>query len=42
MSVALDLIGSIVIAGFVILIGLQVNQTIAGNADASTANLNLQ
>jgi hypothetical protein len=42
MSVALDLIGSIVIAGFVILIGLQVNQTIAGNADASTANLNVQ
>ncbi|MCK5571857.1 MAG: hypothetical protein KAJ12_03820 [Bacteroidetes bacterium] len=42
MSVILDLIGSIVIAGFVILIGLQLNQTIAGNADASTANLNVQ
>ncbi len=42
MSIVLDLIGSIVIAGFVILIGLQLNQTIAGNADASTANLNVQ
>ena len=42
MSVMLDLIGSVVIAAFVILIGLQLNQTIAGNADASTANLNVQ
>jgi hypothetical protein len=42
MSVMLDLIGSVVIAAFVIMIGLQLNSTIAGNADASTANLNVQ
>jgi hypothetical protein len=42
MSVILDLIGSVVIAGFVTLIGLQINQTIAGNSDASTAIVNVQ
>jgi hypothetical protein len=42
MSVILDLLGSVVIAGFVILIGLRLNQTIAGNADASKANVNVQ
>lgn len=42
MSVMLDLIGSVVIAAFVILIGLRLNQTIAGNADASKANVNVQ
>ena len=38
----LDIIGSIVIASFVILIGLRLNATIAGSADASMASLNVQ
>jgi hypothetical protein len=42
MSVVLDLIGSVVIASFVILMGLRLNQSISGNADASKANLNVQ
>lgn len=42
MSVMLDLIGSLVIASFVILMGLRLNATIAGSADASMANLNVQ
>jgi hypothetical protein len=42
MSVLLDLIGSVIIAGFVILIGLRLNQTISGNADATRANVNVQ
>jgi hypothetical protein len=42
MSVILDLLGSVVIAGFVILIGLRLNMTIAGNVDASKANVNVQ
>jgi len=42
MSIVLDLIGSIVIASFVILMGLRLNQSISGNADASKANLNVQ
>jgi len=42
MSIMLDLIGSVVIAAFVILIGLRLNQTIAGNSDASSANVNVQ
>jgi len=42
MSVVLDLIGSVVIAAFVILMGLRLNQSISGNADASKANLNVQ
>ena len=42
MSVILDLIGSVVIAAFVILIGLQLNKNIAGTADAAMANLNVQ
>lgn len=42
MSIVLDLIGSIVIASFVILMGLRLNQSISGSADASTANLNVQ
>ena len=42
MSIILDLIGSVVIAAFVILIGLRLNQTIAGNADSSSANVNVQ
>ena len=42
MSVMLDLIGSIVISAYVILMGLQLNQSIAGSFDASKANLNVQ
>jgi hypothetical protein len=42
MSIVLDLIGSIVIASFVILMGLRLNQSISGSADATTANLNVQ
>lgn len=42
MSVMLDLIGSVVIASYVILMGLRLNATIAGSADASMANLNVQ
>jgi hypothetical protein len=42
MSVMLDLIGSVIIAAFVILMGLRLNQTISGTADASTASLNVQ
>ena len=42
MSIILDLVGSIVIASFVILMGLRLNQSISGSADASTANLNVQ
>ncbi|MEW6509925.1 MAG: hypothetical protein AB1428_03085 [Bacteroidota bacterium] len=42
MSVLLDLIGSVVIASFVILMGLSLNATISGTADASMANLNVQ
>jgi hypothetical protein len=42
MSVILDLIGSVMIAGFVIMIGLRLNETIAGNADSSKANVNVQ
>ena len=42
MSVMLDFIGSVIIAGFVILIGLRLNETIAGNADSSKANVNVQ
>ncbi len=42
MSVMLDLIGSVVIGTFVLLMGLQLNRSIAGSADASLANLNVQ
>jgi hypothetical protein len=42
MSVMLDLIGSMIIAGFVILMGLRLNETITGSADASMAGLNVQ
>jgi len=42
MSVMLDLIGSVIIAGFVILMGLRLNETISGSADASMAGLNVQ
>lgn len=38
----LDIIGSVVIASFVILMGLRLNATIAGSADASMASLNVQ
>lgn len=42
MSVILDLIGSIVIAGVVILMGLRFNDTIIGASHASKAGLNVQ
>ncbi len=42
MAVMLDLIGSTMIAGLVILMGLRVNQTILENSDASRANVNVQ
>ena len=42
MSVMLDLIGSVVIAAFVILMGLRLNETISGSADATMAGLNVQ
>ena len=42
MTVILDLIGSVVIAAFVILLGLRLNQSVSGSADASKANLNVQ
>jgi hypothetical protein len=38
----LDLIGSVVIAGFVILMGLRLNETISGSADSTMASLNVQ
>ena len=41
MSIMLDLIGSVIIAGFVILMGLRLNETISGSADASMAGLNV-
>ena len=42
MSVFLDLLGSVVIASFVLVIGLQLNDNIVGSRDASFANLNAQ
>jgi len=42
MSIVLDLIGSVVIASFVILMGLRLNQSISGSADSSNADLNVQ
>ena len=42
MSVVLDLVGSIVIAAFVILTGLKFNETIVGASHASKAGLNVQ
>ena len=42
MSVILDLIGSVVIGAFVIVMGLQLNQNIAGSSDATRANLVVQ
>jgi hypothetical protein len=42
MSIMLDLIGSVVIAGFVILMALQFNSNLGATADASMADLNVQ
>jgi len=42
MSIILDILGSIIISGYVILMGLQLNATIAGSATASMTNLNVQ
>jgi hypothetical protein len=42
MSIILDIIGSIIIAGYVLLMGMQLNETILGNATATMTNLNVQ
>jgi hypothetical protein len=42
MSIMLDLIGSVVIAGYVILMGLRLNAAIIGSATASVTTLNVQ
>ena len=42
MTVVLDIISSVMIGAMVILIGLRLNQSIAGTADASMAQLNVQ
>ena len=42
MSVMLDIIGSVIIAGYVILMGLQLNGSIMGTATSSVTNLNVQ
>ncbi len=42
MNIVLDIIGSIVIGSMVILIGLRLNQSIAGTSEASMAQLNVQ
>jgi hypothetical protein len=42
MSVMMDLIGSVVLAAFVIMMGLRLNANIVGSTDASKANLNVQ
>ena len=42
MTVFLDILGSIVIGAMVILIGLRLNESITGTADASMAQLNVQ
>ena len=42
MSVVLDLVASLLIAGFVLLMGLRLNENIVGSSDASKANLNVQ
>jgi hypothetical protein len=42
MSTILDLIGSIMLAGFVILLGLSLNQSISGQADAASTKVMAQ
>lgn len=42
MSIMMDLVGSVVIGAFVILMGLRLNASIVGSTDASKANLNVQ
>lgn len=42
MSIMMDLIGSVVIAGYVILLGLRLNSNINDNAVATSTNVNLQ
>ena len=42
MAIILDLIGSVVVAGLVIILGLQLNQNIIGSRDADVASLNAQ
>jgi hypothetical protein len=42
MTVILDLVGSALIAAFVLLLGLRLNESVVGAADASRADLNVQ
>jgi hypothetical protein len=42
MAIILDILGSIIIAGYVMLMGMQLNGTILGSATASMTNLNVQ
>jgi hypothetical protein len=42
MSVMLDLVGSLVIGAFVILMGIELNRNVAGTSDAAMANLTVQ
>lgn len=42
MSIIIDLIGSCVLAAYVVFLGLRLNLSVVGSADASGANLNVQ
>ncbi len=42
MSIMMDLIGSVIIAGYVILLGLRLNMNMSDNAVATSTNVNLQ
>jgi hypothetical protein len=42
MSIMIDLIGSVMLGAFVILMGIRLNASIIGSTDASKANLNVQ
>jgi hypothetical protein len=42
MTILIDLIGSVIVAGYVIFLGLRINFTMSDNAVATSANVNLQ
>lgn len=42
MSILMDILGSVIIAGYVILLGLRINFTMSDTAIATSANVNLQ
>jgi hypothetical protein len=42
MSILLDILGSMILSGYVLLMGLHLNDTILGNATASMTTLNVQ